>query len=141
MAIENIWWLIHPTTKQFVAAYEDPLRNQLRELTLPKCVEIWGWAPLGEDASSAEAEDKRNISQIAVNSGGNTYHLPLIAPKYMKWLRSRHKMCREMATMMRVGEHPNIVELYEVLELIQVSSQRVCLSVVCNLFTLLVVLL
>ena len=29
-------------------------------------------------------------------------------------------MCREMATMMRVGEHPNIVDLYEVLELIQV---------------------
>ncbi len=46
--------------------------------------------------------------------------LPKVAPEYLKWLRNRSRICREMANMMHVGEHTNIVKLYEVLELIQV---------------------
>ena len=37
MNSDNVWWLLHPTTKQIFAAYEDPHRLQLRELPLPKC--------------------------------------------------------------------------------------------------------
>ena len=70
--------------------------------------------------TSSDQEERRNISGLNVTYGGNHYNIPLVSPKYLKWLRSRQKMCREMATMMRVGEHPNIVDLYEVLELIQV---------------------
>jgi serine/threonine protein kinase len=122
MTPENIWWLLHPTTKHLVAAYEDPLRNQLRELSLLKCIEIWGWTPMGDiddDRSSQDNDDNRNIGPNTINDGGIMYNIPLVAPKYLKWLHSRRKMCREMSTMMRVGEHPNIIDLYEVLELIQ----------------------
>lgn len=72
--------------------------------------------------ATSDQEEKRNISALNVTYGGNHYNIPLVSPKYLKWLRSRQKMCREMATMMRVGEHPNIVDLYEVLELIQVKE-------------------
>jgi hypothetical protein len=38
-----------------IAAYVDPRTNQLRELTLTRCIEIWGHIPFG--ASDAEFED------------------------------------------------------------------------------------
>lgn len=109
----NVWWLQNPSTKNFIAAYEDPLRGQLKELPLPKCVEIWGFNPFGDEKLSVEAEEKRNFSAGPV---------PLVAPEYLKWLRSRAHICREMSSMMQVGEHCNVVKLFEVLELIQDSK-------------------
>lgn len=41
MISDNIWWIMHPVSRQFVAAFEDPQRGQLKELTLPRCVEVW----------------------------------------------------------------------------------------------------
>ena len=97
------------------------MRSLLRELPLPKCVEVWGLKPLGELAATTEIEDKRNTGPSNISHGGQQYNIPLVAPKYLKWLRTRNKMCREMLTMVRVGEHPNIVVLHEVLELIEVT--------------------
>jgi serine/threonine protein kinase len=121
-AVQNIWWLYHQQSRQILAAYEDPQRGQLRELTLPKCVEIWGWYPFGDAQLPVEVEDKQNMSGIMSYIEGQLKSLPVVAPKYLKWLRSRQSICREMASMMQLGEHRNITKLYEVLELVQDSK-------------------
>lgn len=123
---DNIWWLIHSTShssvKHVIAAYEDPNRRQLRELPLPKCVEIWGWQPLGADQLSYEAVEKINISHYSIQFNGTIIQIPLVSTKYLKWLYSRLAICKEMINMVKVGEHCNIVDLLEVLELIQDSK-------------------
>jgi hypothetical protein len=40
MTLESVWWVLHPVSRQFIAAFEDPQRGQLKELTLPRCVEV-----------------------------------------------------------------------------------------------------
>jgi serine/threonine protein kinase len=123
---DNIWWLIHSTShsslKHVISAYEDPNRRQLRELPLPKCVEIWGWHPLGADQSSYEEVEKINISPYSIQFNGAIIQIPLVSTKYLKWLYSRLVICKEMINMVKVGEHSNIVDLLEVLELIQDSK-------------------
>jgi len=152
---DNVWWLQHPVTRQLFAAYEDLQRGQLRELPLPRCIEIWGWNPEEEEApnpSSANASDAGITSDRAGGSGSGSrgspsrsptrgtrlassprgpgsrirrsdpVEPPRVSPKYIKWLRARAAMCREMSAMMKVGDHPNIISLYEVLELIQDSK-------------------
>lgn len=118
-SIDNVWWLIHPTSKELFAAFEDPHRAQLRELPLPKCVEIWGFNPLRMNQLSKQELEKFNVSSTIINIGGTSVRIPLVSPKYIKFLRSRQVVCREMSNMIRIGEHPNIIDLYEVLELIQ----------------------
>ena len=36
----NVWWLLPPNSKHMVAAYQDPLHGQLREMARPKA-----WVP------------------------------------------------------------------------------------------------
>ena len=120
---DNIWWLYQPSTKQIIAAYEDVHRCQLREVTLPKCVEIWGWNPLGCDNLSIDVIEKDNYrlgKQVVVNN--ISYTLPVVSGKYLKWLHNRKTICKEMSNMAQIGGHPNIIELLEVLELIQDSK-------------------
>jgi serine/threonine protein kinase len=119
MHSSNVWWLIHPATKQIFSAFEDPQRQfRLRELPLTKCVEIWGLNPLGIEKLQELEIEKLNINKVCV-VGEKEYNLPLISPKYLKFLKSRQQICREMSNMMQIGEHPNIIGLKEVLELIQ----------------------
>jgi serine/threonine protein kinase len=151
---ENVWWLLFASTRQIIAAYEDPVRGQLRELTLPKCVEIWGWSPLTDDdfsennvssnsvnnnpsvssSSSSSSRfflldqncilaiEKRNITDRTIKYGQMTINIPKVSPKYIKWLLNRQAVCREMLNMMCVGDHPNVIGLVEVLELLQDSK-------------------
>ena len=123
LTADNLWWLVHPASEHVYAAYEDASRGQLRELTLPRCIEIWGWSPLGSDQLSPEVMEKRNLSgqTFAINNS-SIVQLPTVAPKYLRWLQSRSTICREMNNMIHIGEHPNIVDLLEVLELIQDSK-------------------
>jgi serine/threonine protein kinase len=127
LTTDNVWWLVHPQSEQLFAAYEDSARGQLRELTLPRCIEVWGWNPAGSDQQAllgvpVEAAEKRNMSGQTTRVGANVVYLPLVAPKYLKWLQSRASICREMNNMIHIGEHSNIVDLLEVLELIQDSK-------------------
>lgn len=64
MSAEHVWWLVHPSTKQVVAAFEDQQYGGLRELPLPRCVEIWGWNP-------PEADERRDRDGGA-NTNTNT---------------------------------------------------------------------
>lgn len=119
LSIENVWWLVHPMTKVIFAAYEDPNRMQLRELPLPKCVEIWGPNPMDVEHRSEIEIEKLNMSGASAIVDGVQMKIPLVSPKYLAFLRNRQSVCREMRNMVRIGEHPNIIELMEVLELIQ----------------------
>lgn len=121
LSVDNVWWLIHQNSRQLLAAYEDSHRG-LRELTLPKCIEAWGWTPLDSDKFGLDTCEKRNLSSLTGVYNGAPVTLPLVAPKYLKWLLGRQTVCREMVNMVQIGEHPNIIDLLEVLELIQDSK-------------------
>lgn len=125
---DNIWWLVPPAGKQqqVFAAYEDPHRLQLRELPLPKCVEIWGMNPLDLETRSDGEIEKMNIGPTNDHiddktSGlcGQEVNIPRVSPKFLKFLRSRQSVTREMSNMIQIGEHPNIIDLFQVLELVQ----------------------
>jgi serine/threonine protein kinase len=77
---------------------------------------------LGADKLSIDVVEKRNMSSFSANVGGALVNIPIVSSKYLKWLYSRQAICKEMVSMVRVGEHPNIVDLFEVLELIQDSK-------------------
>jgi len=54
-------------------------------------------------------------------------HIPRVPPKFVKWLRSRRSIYREIANMAKLGAHPNVIKLSEVLELIQDSKSTLFL--------------
>lgn len=127
LTLQHVWWLVHSQTKCVYAAYEDAHRGQLRELTLPKCIEVWGWAPLGDDDNVAneDEQEKRNQSETHASIDGVSVRLPRVAPKYVKWLRLRRSVCREVSSMIQIGAHSNIIALHEVLEQVRLASALV----------------
>jgi serine/threonine protein kinase len=122
LSVQNVWWLVHYQTKQLFAAFEDPQRSLLRELPLTRCVEIWGMNPVGIELQAETDAEKANLNGITVNVEGKDYKIPVIPAKYLKFLKNRQTVCREMNNMVQIGEHPNIVSMHEVLELIQDSK-------------------
>lgn len=44
----NVWWVVHPHSRQVIAAYEEPRFGQLRELPLTLCFDLWGDSPPSE---------------------------------------------------------------------------------------------
>lgn len=40
MSEKHVWWLVNPSTKQIIAAYFDLRTGMLKEMTLPKCIEV-----------------------------------------------------------------------------------------------------
>ncbi|CAM9901244.1 unnamed protein product, partial [Choristocarpus tenellus] len=43
MTEKHVWWLVNTSTRQTVAAYYDLRTGTLKEMTLPKCIEVWGF--------------------------------------------------------------------------------------------------
>lgn len=127
LCIDNVWWLMHQSSRVFISAYEDARTGQLKEIPLPICINIWGMHPFGQNAISLETEAQKNNSNNLVSSGGQRFNLPIVAPKYLKWLRSREKICREINSMSKLRGHENIIELKEVLELVQDSKSTLFL--------------
>ena len=120
--IDNVWWLMHQASRVYISAYEDMRTGQLREIPLPKCIEIWGLHPFGRLSLTPEAVLQKNESSVTAYTRGQRFTLPLVAPKYLKWLGSREKICREISSMSKLRGHENIIELNEVLELVQDSK-------------------
>lgn len=152
----------HGIRLSLVAAYMDPKSNNLRELPLTRCIEIWGHAPFGtteeefenmmdaiervnqglkgdEDNGIGDSTSGSNSSLNSRTSGLfraavapkitahckqlNAYiTVPAVPPKYIRWLRQRRAVTKEIRNMMRIGRHKNVVHLYEVMELIQDSK-------------------
>jgi len=217
----NVYWMIHPNSRNLknlksktgeaktidrgspnrgiklsvIAGYFDKKLDQLRELPLRKCIEIWGMVPfdcteeefeqrldmiektsaafnlenfkdganssslsrfdhhifsnstrssarLDEDLTtvyekqvmhqrhlqklsnshteSLEALDSSNSRKVVFCKEVNAYiTLPAIPPKYLRWLRQRRAATKEIRNMLKIGRHRNVVNLYEVLELVQ----------------------
>lgn len=186
MGPEHVWWCVQPSgSRAVVAAQIDPRTGQLRELPLPRCLEVWGWDPLREGSKSASSDEEdlapsgsakggcggtdsgrpqpsnrrsssatgsawgvasgasRGLSDEAVEKllsangdavvvqgvGGDvTVRLPKVPPKFVKWLRARQKLSREVANMASLGPHPNVVQLLEVLEYVQDSKSTLFLA-------------
>ena len=193
MGLEHVWWVVHPNSRAVIAAHQDPRTSQLRELPLPRCIEIWGWDPLNEGNLSDEDDDLSSGNSISGQSppreqgrgdrrprvkrspddgpyhqqsryltpqpdagpesvadgGGSSLSeealeklaksgdavlvegswvtLPRVPPKYVKWLRARQGIYREIANMSHLGAHRNVVGLHEVLEYVQDSKSTLFL--------------
>jgi serine/threonine protein kinase len=123
---DQIWWLVHPTMKHVVAAYEDPQYGNLRELPLPRCVEIWGWNP--PEADETAVND--SAPQMHVPVQGEMIAIPRVPRKFINFVRARRSVYREINNMAKLGEnrgHPNVLGLHEVLEFVQDSVTTIFL--------------
>lgn len=40
MSEKHVWWLVNGSTRQTIAAYYDARTGMLKEMTLPKCIEV-----------------------------------------------------------------------------------------------------
>ena len=103
MTAYNIWWLVHPNSKHMVAAYQEPQHGQLREMALPKCIETWGWDPVGASqegrCSTPTRESFFEKSDDMVTIDGVSLTIPRVPHKYLKWLRNRQSIYREISNM------------------------------------------
>mmetsp|Transcript_30363 Transcript_30363/g.62852 ORF Transcript_30363/g.62852 Transcript_30363/m.62852 type:complete len:1240 (+) Transcript_30363:490-4209(+) len=155
-----------------VATYVDPRTSTLKELPLPRCVEVWGHPPFAASDDEFEAmmdalmrlnagvgsgirrkrssrrmQDGRSPSfsggkkeeyydPLSSRRRGSTVYcpalsayiaVPVVPPKYLRWLKQRRLATKEVRNMMRIGRHRNVVHLYEVLELVQDSKSTMFL--------------
>ena len=129
MAVQNVWWLVHPNSRQVVAAYEDARYGGLREVPLPKCVEMWGWNPPeaatdAEQAAAGAAAAASSTARTQVEIRGVMVTIPRVPRKYVKFIRGRRGIYREISSMAQLAEggHTNVLKLQEVLEHVQDSK-------------------
>lgn len=118
----NVWWLIHPTTKQAIAAFEDPRTGMIRELTLPQCIEVWGSALNAENASAGNAgDDAESLSDAyqEVEVKNQVLRIPKIPKKFIKFAYTRRSIHREISNMSGLDFHENVLRLDAALELVQ----------------------
>jgi serine/threonine protein kinase len=115
---EHVWWLRNASTRQFIAAYFSERFNGLRELSLMQCMQLWGTMPNSSQVDSQGQE----LMVRATNPDGSVVHLPAIAPKYAEFLRRRSRIFREILNMRKISNHPNVIRLEQVLELVQDSK-------------------
>eukprot|EP00753_Platysulcus_tardus_P013326 PLAT3662.20.p1 GENE.PLAT3662.20~~PLAT3662.20.p1 ORF type:complete len:464 (+),score=217.40 PLAT3662.20:149-1540(+) len=171
MTLDQVWWLVNPTTKQMVAAYEDPRYGGLREIPLGKCIDIWGLHPTGRAAASggsgggggssggggsgvggspadAAAGDGSGGASgaasaaagaaspaggvaaggaAAARAAGGGGGAPAVPRKFLKFLRARASIYREIHSMSKLGRHENVLALDAVLEYVQDSKSTIFL--------------
>ncbi|CAK4674005.1 hypothetical protein LEN26_005401 [Aphanomyces euteiches] len=113
MRNEHVWWLVHQSTKQAIAAYEDPRSGAVKELTLPRCIEVWG-------TDFVESSDTETLREIVVK--GQPFKIPTIPKKFVKFAQSRNSIYREISNMSGLGVHINVLRLNDALELQQDSK-------------------
>ncbi|ETK74062.1 CAMK/CAMKL protein kinase, variant [Phytophthora nicotianae] len=120
--VENVWWLIHPTSKQAIAAFEDPHTGHVRELTLPQCIQVWG-EQMNQSESGAERQqtDPAELYQ-EVQVKNQTIKVPRIPKKFIKFAHTRRSIHREISNMSGLEYHENVLRLDEALELVQDSK-------------------
>ncbi|GMF27382.1 unnamed protein product [Phytophthora fragariaefolia] len=120
--VENVWWLIHPTSKQAIAAFEDPCTGHVRELTLPQCIQVWG-EQMNQSESNAgrqQADPAESYQEVQVKN--QTIKVPRIPKKFIKFAHTRRSIHREISNMSGLEYHENVLRLEEALELVQDSK-------------------
>jgi serine/threonine protein kinase len=143
----HVWWLCHVASGLVVAAYHDVERGDLlREMTLPKCVAVWGLEGHGHlgapdaaahnPAATATAEGSSALPSAAqaTRGGGGSIPprtavvdgtavaVPSLPPKYEHFLKARGRMFREIKHMAQLSPHPNVLKLDGVLEMVHDSK-------------------
>ncbi|CAH0487632.1 unnamed protein product [Peronospora farinosa] len=122
ICVENVWWLIHSTSKQAIAAVEDPFTGHVRELTLPQCIQVWG-----ELLSQCESNTDGQLTDLAelyqeVQVKNQMIKIPCIPLKFIKFAQTRRLIHREISNMAGLEYHENVLRLDEALELVQDSK-------------------
>lgn len=110
---ENVWWLLNPSTKQYLACYFSEKQKCLKELSLNQCIMLWG-------LTSTDLCLSGNIEIIQINGQNN--FIPSVPHKFVDFLEKRNKIFREIRNMRKISYHPNVIKLEAVLELIQESK-------------------
>jgi serine/threonine protein kinase len=120
--VENVWWLIHPTSKQAIAAFEDPYTGHVRELTLPQCIQVWGeqMNQSESDAERPQADPAELFQEVQLKN--QTIRVPRIPKKFIKFAHTRRSIHREISNMSGLEYHENVLRLDEALELVQDSK-------------------
>ncbi|KAK1931190.1 putative CBL-interacting protein kinase 27 [Phytophthora citrophthora] len=119
--IENVWWLIHPTSKQAIAAFEDPYTGHVRELTLPQCIQVWGEQMNPNENTGRQQTDPAEMYQ-EVQVKNQVIKIPRIPKKFIKFAHTRRSIHREISNMSGLEYHENVLRLDEALELVQDSK-------------------
>ncbi|CAI5741687.1 unnamed protein product [Peronospora destructor] len=117
ICVENVWWLIHSTSKQAIAAFEDPFTGQVRELTLPQCIQVWGELMSQSESNTGLAE---LYQEVQVKN--QMIKIPRIPLKFIKFAQTRRLIHREISNMAGLEYHENVLRLDEALELVQDSK-------------------
>ncbi|KAF0705080.1 hypothetical protein AaE_014662 [Aphanomyces astaci] len=116
MRTEHVWWLVHQSSKQAIAAYEDPRSGAVKELTLPRCIEVWGTSfDAGDDDDASPT-----VRDVAVK--GQVFKIPVVPKKFVKFARNRCSIYREISNMSELDAHVNVLRLDDALELQQDSK-------------------
>ncbi|KAF0696812.1 Aste57867_12474 [Aphanomyces stellatus] len=115
MRNEHVWWLVHQSSKQAIAAYEDPRSGAVKELTLPRCIEVWG-----TDFDQLDDEITEALRDVTVK--GQVFKVPTIPKKFVKFARNRSSIYREISNMSELDAHMNVLRLDDALELQQDSK-------------------
>jgi len=115
---DKLRWLVHPTSKQVVAAIVDQKTNMLREVTLPWCMEHYG--------TNLAAIEKMNVMRSCI-IGASRVMIPSVPAKYVQFLSHRQGIFHEIENMSHIKGHTNVLELHKVLELVQDSKSTLFL--------------
>ena len=139
---KNIWWLIHPSTREVLAAFLDPRFSKLREVPLTHCVQLWGWdADINPPPGQATHIDTSNAGVLGtpgslstpmpivkvVKVRGVDVAIPTVPKKFVRFLKERRSIFREIASMSKIRGHPNCLKLEDVMELLNDSKSTIFL--------------
>lgn len=116
----HIWWLVHPSSREVLAAFLDPRFSKLREVPLTQCVQLWGW-----DADIKPPP--RTAPPLVVKVRGSDVAIPTVPKKFVRFLTERRSIFREIASMSKIRGHPNCLKLEDVLELLNDSKSTIFL--------------
>jgi serine/threonine protein kinase len=128
----HVWWVVHPSSREVIAAYIDPRRGQLKELTLPLCARLWGWdvdaRRAVEQNPSSSSTGGGQLVEVRLRGALTTVRVPDVSPKFVNFVQRRRHIYREISNMNKLSGHENVLKLYEVLELVQDSKLTLFLA-------------
>ena len=113
----EVWWVYNSATRSAIAATCD-VRGNIRELTLPQCLQVFGPRPPGLEEGDVTFERSKRYVMVDDDKA----EIPAVPAKYLRFLRARATIFREIRNMAKVSDHRNILKLVEVLELVQSSK-------------------